>query len=47
MKGKGNLSHTEFEELSNIYVSTFLLENAKQLDVYISYISNLRYAQKR
>ena len=25
-----NLTHAEFEELRNIYVSTFPLENAKQ-----------------
>ncbi|MGA7368189.1 MAG: GNAT family N-acetyltransferase [Nitrososphaeraceae archaeon] len=33
-----NLTHTEFEELRNIYVSTFPLENAKQLDTYINHI---------
>ncbi len=33
-----NLTHAEFEELRNIYVSTFPLENAKQLDTYTNHI---------
>jgi GNAT superfamily N-acetyltransferase len=36
-----NLTHTEFEELRNIYVSTFPLENAKQLDLYINHIYDM------
>jgi GNAT superfamily N-acetyltransferase len=36
-----NLTHTEFEELRNIYLSTFPLENAKQLDVYMSHIYDM------
>jgi GNAT superfamily N-acetyltransferase len=36
-----NLTHTDFEELRNIYVSTFPLENAKQLDIYINHIYNM------
>lgn len=36
-----NLTHTEFEELRNIYLSTFPLENAKQLDVYLSHIYDM------
>jgi GNAT superfamily N-acetyltransferase len=36
-----NLTHTEFEELRNIYVSTFPLQNAKQLDVYINHIYDM------
>lgn len=33
-----NLTHAKFEELRSIYVSTFPLENAKQLDTYINHI---------
>jgi len=36
-----NLTHTDFEELRNIYVSTFPLENAKQLDIYINHIYDM------
>jgi GNAT superfamily N-acetyltransferase len=36
-----NLTHTEFEELRNIYVSTFPLQNTKQLDVYINHIYDM------
>ena len=36
-----NLTHAEFEELRNIYVSTFPLENAKQLDTYINQIHDM------
>jgi ribosomal protein S18 acetylase RimI-like enzyme len=36
-----NLTNTDFEELRNIYVSTFPLENAKQLDVYINHIYDM------
>lgn len=33
-----NLTHKEFEELRSIYISTFPLDNAKQLDTYINHI---------
>jgi ribosomal protein S18 acetylase RimI-like enzyme len=36
-----NLTHTDCEELHNIYVSTFPLENAKQLDIYINHIYDM------
>ncbi|MGH9950865.1 MAG: GNAT family N-acetyltransferase [Nitrososphaeraceae archaeon] len=36
-----NLTHTDFEELRNIYVSTFPLENVKQLDIYINHIYDM------
>ena len=36
-----NLTHAEFEELRNIYVSTFPLENAKQLDTYTNHIHDM------
>jgi GNAT superfamily N-acetyltransferase len=36
-----NLTSTEFEELRSIYVSTFPLENAKQLDTYINHIHDM------
>ncbi|MGA6990222.1 MAG: GNAT family N-acetyltransferase [Nitrososphaeraceae archaeon] len=36
-----NLTHAKFEELRNIYVSTFPLENAKQLDTYINHIRDM------
>lgn len=36
-----NLTHAEFEELRNIYVSTFPLENAKQLGTYINHIHDM------
>ena len=36
-----NLTHAKFEELRNIYVSTFPLENAKQLDTYINHIHDM------
>jgi GNAT superfamily N-acetyltransferase len=36
-----NLTNAEFEELRNIYVSTFPLENAKQLDTYINHIHDM------
>ncbi|MGH9994075.1 MAG: GNAT family N-acetyltransferase [Nitrososphaeraceae archaeon] len=36
-----NLTHTDFEELRNIYVSTFPLENAKQLDIYFNHIYDM------
>jgi GNAT superfamily N-acetyltransferase len=39
-----NLTYEEFEELRNIYLSTFPLDNAKQLDTYINHIHDmLRY----
>jgi hypothetical protein len=39
-----NLTYEEFEELRNIYLSTFPLENAKQLDTCINHIHDmLRY----
>lgn len=39
-----NLTLEEFEELRNIYLSTFPLKNAKQLDGYINHIYDmLRY----
>jgi GNAT superfamily N-acetyltransferase len=39
-----NLTHEEFEELRNIYLSTFPLKNAKQLDGYVNHIYDmLRY----
>lgn len=39
-----NLTHEEFEELRNIYLSTFPLKNAEQLDGYINHIYDmLRY----
>lgn len=41
IKEIGNLTHAEFEELRNIYVSTFPLENAKQLDIYINHIYDM------
>ena len=41
IKEIGNLTHTDFEELRNIYVSTFPLENAKQLDIYINHIYDM------
>src|ERR671910_475604 len=33
-----NLTHKEFEEISNIYLSTFPLENAKHLDIDLNHI---------
>jgi GNAT superfamily N-acetyltransferase len=42
-----NLTHTEFEELRNIYLSTFPLENAKQLDVYMSHIYDMLRNENR
>jgi GNAT superfamily N-acetyltransferase len=36
-----NLTHKEFEEISNIYLSTFLLENAKHLDIYLNHIFDM------
>lgn len=36
-----NLTHKEFEELSNIYLSTFPLESAKQLDIYLNHIHDM------
>jgi GNAT superfamily N-acetyltransferase len=36
-----NLTSTEFEELRNIYISTFPFENAKQLDTYINHIHDM------
>ncbi|MGH9925748.1 MAG: GNAT family N-acetyltransferase, partial [Nitrososphaeraceae archaeon] len=36
-----NLTRTDFEELRNIYVSTFPLENAKQLDIYFNHIYDM------
>ena len=39
-----NLTNEEFEELRNIYLSTFPLKNAKQLEGYINHIYDmLRY----
>jgi ribosomal protein S18 acetylase RimI-like enzyme len=36
-----NLTHKEFEELCSIYLSTFPLENAKQLDIYLNHIYDM------
>ena len=36
-----NLTYKEFEELSNIYLSTFPLENAKHLDIYLNHIYDM------
>jgi GNAT superfamily N-acetyltransferase len=36
-----NLTRKEFEELSNIYLSTFPLENAKHLDKYLNHIYDM------
>jgi GNAT superfamily N-acetyltransferase len=36
-----NLTHKEFEELSNIYLSTFPLENAKHIDIYLNHIHDM------
>jgi GNAT superfamily N-acetyltransferase len=36
-----NLTYEEFVELRNIYLSTFPLENAKQLDTYINHIHDM------
>jgi CheY-like chemotaxis protein len=36
-----NLTHKEFEEISNICLSTFPLENAKHLDVYLNHIYDM------
>jgi GNAT superfamily N-acetyltransferase len=36
-----NLTRSQFEELRNIYVSTFPLENAKQLDIYLNHIYDM------
>jgi GNAT superfamily N-acetyltransferase len=36
-----NLTRKEFEELSNIYLSTFPLENAKHLDIYLNHIYDM------
>jgi hypothetical protein len=36
-----NLTYAEFEELCNIYVSTFPLESTKQLDIFINHINRM------
>jgi hypothetical protein len=36
-----DLTHKEFEELRNIYLSTFPLENAKHLDIYLNHIYDM------
>ncbi|MGE5660787.1 MAG: GNAT family N-acetyltransferase [Ignavibacteriales bacterium] len=36
-----NLTHKKFEELCSIYLSTFPLENAKQLDIYLNHIYDM------
>ncbi|HXW12007.1 MAG TPA: GNAT family N-acetyltransferase [Nitrososphaeraceae archaeon] len=36
-----NLTHKEFEDLCSIYLSTFPLENAKQLDIYLNHIYDM------
>jgi hypothetical protein len=36
-----NLTYKEFEELSNIYLLTFPLENAKHLDIYLNHIYDM------
>jgi GNAT superfamily N-acetyltransferase len=36
-----NLTHKEFEDLCSIYLSTFPLENAKQLDIYLKHIYDM------
>ncbi|MPZ05399.1 MAG: GNAT family N-acetyltransferase [Nitrososphaeraceae archaeon] len=41
IKEVSNLTDTEFEELRNIYLSTFPLENAKQLDIYLNHIYDM------
>jgi N-acetylglutamate synthase-like GNAT family acetyltransferase len=35
------LTRKEFDELSNIYLSTFPLENAKHLDIYLNHIYDM------
>jgi hypothetical protein len=42
-----NLTRKEFEELRNIYVSTFPLENAKQLDAYTNHILDMLRNDKK
>jgi hypothetical protein len=42
-----NLTHTESEELRNIYVSTFPLKKAKQLDAYTNHILDMLRTDKR
>jgi GNAT superfamily N-acetyltransferase len=42
-----NLTHTESEELRNIYISTFPLKNAKQLDAYTNHILDMLRTDKR
>ena len=42
-----NLTQAESEELRNIYVSTFPLENAKQLDAYTNHILDMLRNDKR
>jgi hypothetical protein len=36
-----NLTHKEFEDLCSIYLSTFPLENAKQLGIYLNHIYDM------
>jgi GNAT superfamily N-acetyltransferase len=36
-----NLTYKKFEELRNIYLSTFPLENAKHLDIYLNHIYDM------
>jgi GNAT superfamily N-acetyltransferase len=36
-----NLTYSEFEELHNIYVSTFPLESTKQIDIFINHIKKM------
>jgi GNAT superfamily N-acetyltransferase len=47
IKKINNLTHIESEELRSIYVSTFPLENAKQLDIYTNHILNMLRNDKR
>jgi GNAT superfamily N-acetyltransferase len=42
-----NLTHEEFEELRNIYLSTFPLKNAKQLDGYVNHIYDMLRCDNR
>jgi GNAT superfamily N-acetyltransferase len=42
-----NLTHMGFEELRNIYVSTFPLESTKQLDMFTNHINNMLHYDNR
>ena len=47
IKKISNLTRSEFEERHNIYLSTFPLENAKQLDIYLNHIYDMLKNDKR